>query len=181
MIRRGAAGALVFAATGCELVFPPTGAPGAPDAPVDLARCPSGYDAVLGAPSRYRYTNLDTAWADAAQACAADTPDAITHLVVYDDFRELEAVRDGVPFPFDRLWAGFARDDGTDPTVFFAVTGGRLDRTSPLWEPGEPTGGSELATFVGDGFDLTDGPHDDSHPYICECDGNPATRPFDLP
>lgn len=181
--------ALLFVA-GCDRVFGLQPLTATADATVE--ECPADYAPIGNSTSRYRFGATPTRWPFADVDCRADTQTAITHLVVFDDVAEIAAVRSAVPLePPWSLLVGYARDTGSDPYVFRAVTGGVLDRTSPLWADGEPNGDpnsvppapEETVVYIAHATDLFDAPVDwitGPNPYFCECDGIRATEVFSV-
>jgi hypothetical protein len=167
---------------GCDLVFAPGGLPPG-DAGQDAEECPGTYVAVDGAPSQYRIVESPMLpWLEAEGACEADTVSGETHLVVFDDYLELAALREHmVPLGGYTAHVGYGRDAGDQPDMFTAVTGEPLSSASNLWEPGEPTGGTEQVVFFTSIEDLTDGPHAMARIYVCECDGRRPTKTFSFP
>ncbi len=168
--------------TGCDAVFDlelPAADAALADANLDL--CPPSYAPVQGGATRYRFILDKHDWVLAQADCADDSSPPITHLVELDDLAELGAVRDAFPAPDPwEAHTGYARDTTGDPFVFHATTGTLLPLGSPLWAGMEPNGGDEDATFFGHNFNLADAPWAISRFYICECDGRPVTRTFDL-
>ena len=174
---------IVIASAGCDLVFPP----GTFDqdamvdaAPPDCAGIP--YQSIAGAPSVYRIEAVTVLpWPEAEQTCEADRPGG-THLVVFDDITELLAVRqEMLGLGGFGAYAGYARDPTDPPNMFRTVTGEPLSPVSNLWEPGEPTGGTEQVIYFANDEDLIDGPANFELIYVCECDGKPVTESFTFP
>ena len=143
---------------------------------------------IAGKPYRFRAEPKE--WVQADQDCRDHSETAVTHLPVFDDLDELQAFREARRSIMDEArWvspAGYARNRGGNPDVFRAVTSGQIDRASPLWATGEPTGGvdgNETVTYVGWDVPLFDAPPMWVHgpeAYLCQCDGVPATRRFVL-
>jgi hypothetical protein len=158
-----------------------------PDASVDasLAGCPASYQAVPGGETRYLFVPGASKWLGAQADCADDSSPSITHLVEFTDDAEVTAVQTAAPFltPWT-AWTGYARDTGSNPYVFYATTGPLLPLTSTAWAGGEPDGpasqSEETATFFGHNFRVVDGPANFDIPAICECDGRPVTRTFQV-
>jgi hypothetical protein len=159
-----------------------------PDAPIDEP-CPADFGPITGAPptSRYLYSAVPLVWQYAETTCEMATTTKITHLVVFDDMVEITMLGAFIQtqgLAIDRhVQAGFARDTGSDPNVFFAVTGAEVDAGNPLWQMGEPNGAppNEETTTWFDGYHLlTDGLWSLPQAYLCECDHHPVTRTFNL-
>lgn len=179
---------IVLTLVGCDRVFglvpitPPI------DAAIDRA-CPDNYVEIPGAPhtSRYRFDSEVTIWQSAEDICELDTPAArVTHLAVFETTDEETAVITWLHAQDPTITAhvGFARDTGSDPNVFFAVTGAELEAGDPRWNMGEPNGsppGEETITWLWeDGTGLVDAGWDTMEQVMCECDGVPVSRQFML-
>ena len=81
--------------------------------------------------------------------------------------------------------AGYARDTGSDPTQFYAVTGEAVPLTVPPWNANEPnngggTGTEETTVWFSFYDDLVDSPYFAEQAYACECDHRPVTKTFTL-
>jgi hypothetical protein len=171
---------IVLGVGGCDLVFPPSALP-QPDAGPDAEPCPADYNPVPGAPDRYKFIESPRDWRAAEDTCLADSVTDVTHLVVFQGWSELDAVRAGVPWPAPwDAWTGYARNSFDPPDMFTAVTGEPLSPVSNLWEPGEPTGTVQAVRFDSD-FDLSDAHAATMLSSICECDGRRAVVDFDIP
>ena len=126
--------------------------------------------------------------------CENDSNTKVSHLVVFDDPSEEEALRQfiiGGGFPTFQAFTGYARDatsQGGVPFQFTSVLGQPLDAASPLWETmvgeAEPdnggTGGEETITFFDTYRKLADGPANAQETYLCECDGKRANHTFKI-
>lgn len=175
----------VVLGTGCDRVFQLDRDIDAGDpADASLGACPSEYQPVPGGETLYLFVPAGKIWSDAQADCADDSSPSITHLVEFTDDVEVDAVQRAVPFgaPWG-AWAGYARDTGSNPTVFFATTGPLLPLASTAWAGNEPDGftvpGEETVTFFGDNFRIADGPATlVGIGHVCECDGRPVTRTF---
>lgn len=183
MIRTSVPALAVVALAGCDLVFPPGEFEPAVDATPPPPDCPPTYHLIDGAPSEYRIVvNPMLPWLEAEQTCNADTTGQASHLVVFDDFLELAALREDMePIGGFLAYVGYGRDTSDPPDRFTAITGEALSPVSNLWEPGEPTGGTEQVLYFSNVEDLIDGPHTIPLPYVCECDGRPPTETFTFP
>ena len=170
---------------GCDSLFnlePVTLPPDAReiDAAVDAPpeACPSSYTAI-GSSSYFFVPEVST-WQAAEALCERDTVTRISHLVVFKDVAEMQAVRSAVTTPnlTWQVWAGYSRPMLDDTKLYYAVTGDTIDSSSPLWNAGEPNGGDETATF----FQSTGGMIDTNRGYflpsLCECDHNMARPMF---
>ena len=158
--------------SGCDLIFLDRNV---------LTDCPDTYTNVAKERTLYRLVVAPTAkWLDAQADCVDDSPKPITHLMVVDEFTEIDSIYTISP-KTRQLWIGYARDLRGDPKQFFAVTGAPLDPTSSLWagmEPNNNMNSGETAVDLEDrGFNDT-GP-DGMKAYVCECDGD-ASRTFDF-
>jgi len=149
--------------------------------------CPLTYQTIEGGGpvSSYRYFQRAVTWAEAEADCENDAP-GDTHLVVFDSTDELVAVRQLVTDVTSyNLFVGYARNFGDDPFVFYAVTGETVESGTPewyLWQAGEPNNfnGIETITFIESVATMRDGEPTRTERYICECDGRPVTRTFQL-
>lgn len=175
--------AIVLALSGCDRLFSGDYVPLADAAGED---CPTTYTVGVGA-KRYRSVEAANDWSYADADCRDDTTTSITHLPVFETVAELDELRTLLVTP--RSWTvpvGYARNIGEAPPVYRAVTGGLLSTSSPLWEPSEPDGANlpdETAVYVTGQVRLFDAPplwNAGPFPYICQCDGIPATEVFDL-
>ncbi len=166
---------------GCDSLFnldPVTLPPDARelDAAIDAVSeaCPSVYSPI-GTSSYFFVPDVAT-WEAAEVLCERDTETHITHLVVFDDAAEMQAVRAIVTTPnlSWQVWAGYSRPKLDATKLYYEVTGGTIDAASPLWNVGEPNAGDETATF----FQATGGMIDTNAGYflpsLCECDHKPA-------
>lgn len=153
---------------------------GAPDVIVDAPVCPSNYTAIPGASSRYKILVDPTRdWIYALDDCRNDTPGSgITHLVVFDDTVELDAIRQALPNVASfRVWVGYGRDHDDPPFDFRSVTNVPLASSSNLWDGGEPDNGAGLepVVWIERVSGLVDARLDDPvDGYVCECDFVPT-------
>lgn len=157
------------------------------DAPLDasLELCPPSYQSVTGGETRYRFPQRQTTWNDAQDDCADDSAPSITHLIELGTVGELVAIQTVFPVTAAwQAWTGYARDQRSDPYLFFSTTGLTFGLSEPSWAPGEPNAdtqfGEETATFFSDDHEIYDGLSAGVIYFICECDGRLVTRTFDL-
>lgn len=159
------------------------------DVPIDTGeQCPSTtYRTIADAPARSTYRVVETAnqsWEFAFADCRNDTTTGITHLVVFDDITELAALQHATSRPAGDWvsWAGYARNFGSLPLEFKAVTGEALSKTSNLWRIGEPDNGGAnsmnpetVVWWINDNNGIVDGRYTDNvEGYVCECDDRPT-------
>ena len=181
---------------GCDAVY---GLSGRDAAVVDTAtdaidatheQCPADYAPIANAPagSSYRIVEMENdRWLLGFVDCRNDTTTGVTHLVVFDDVIELEAIKRALPPPPSKgaawvSWAGYARPPHSDPLLFSTVTGGDISSTDPLWGLSEPNNGNgngakeETVVWIGNNISgLIDAPYDKVvNGYVCECDGIPT-------
>jgi hypothetical protein len=145
--------------------------------------CPTDYSAFAGTPatSRYKIMVRPESWTYGLDDCRNDTPGSgITHLVVFDDVVERDAIQDALPQGGTfRAWVGYARDITGQPLLFRSVTNVALATTSSLWRTGEPDNGNAPETvvwFSNDNDGIVDARTTDPiDGYVCECDFVPTT------
>jgi len=193
------------ATAGCDYVFRIDHVDVAHDAPplaIDARRdsqmlaidapesCPGNYMQVDETPasSYYRWVTAPTTWDLAEFDCENDSVTDITHLAVLDDVGEMTAVRAWIGTQTSDSFVsllGYARDTGSDPMQFYAVTGAPVAKTQPPWnqtEPdnGGPMGNEETIVWFSHQDNLIDGPWTYSQMYVCECDHQRVTKQFTL-
>jgi hypothetical protein len=199
---------VLVALAGCDELFSvdfvelhPDGDVVAVDATADALSdaCPTifGYAPVAGTAPRstYRYVPSNgAAWDGAELDCETDSPNKITHLVVFDDPSEEAALRSLVPASpqFWQVFTGYARNansSGGASKMFTSVLGEPLAESSPLWEKvsggAEPDDGGttlmeETITFFEMTRNMSDGRASSQLAYICECDGKVANQTFNI-
>jgi Lectin C-type domain len=135
------------------------------DAPPDMPMndCPSGYEAVPGAPLGSRYYKLPD-WVPLgthAAKCAGE------HVVVLDSDAESLALRNYTTRRGGFFWVGIS-DEATEGTWVTAT--GKTASYLP-WAPGQPDGGDAhdcaVQNEAGLFFDVA---CNVSYPTVCECD-----------
>lgn len=170
---------LLVALAGCDQVF---------GLERDTIPCPPEYRAVAG--GMYRFVYEPAEWLIADAKCRSHATGA-THLVVFDDLLEQQAVLAAVDLPAPwEVAVGYGRDAQSDRRTFYAVTGEVLLEESPLWAVNEPDGplvdtnGKEIEESIvlsSNFLSLFDAPPKFGiDGYICECDGRAATEAFDV-
>jgi hypothetical protein len=157
-------------------------APGGVDAPplpadadpaaVLAAQClAKGYALASGPNGSLGYYRLGVGnkqWLDAQADCAADVPGA-SHLIVLSTVDEVTYLR-GLALP---RWIGLS--DRTTEGTFTTVTGETGDQRP--FASGQPDNGSgsEDCVQMRSGGQLDDDQCDNTHPFVCECDGRPSS------
>lgn len=143
----------------------PFGSPDAtPDAAPVAVTCPTGYEAVFGAPSKYRFNGANRPWGTAVTECAADDPGGHTHLVVIEDAGE----KAGLEARYSNdYWIGYT--DATTEGTWITVLG--TTATFLPWAVGEPNGGTvENCLKIVAGTQWKDADCPNANNYLCECE-----------
>jgi hypothetical protein len=156
----------VDAATSPEIDAPTQTMPDADPQGVIRAACMAkGYAAANGLTSLYRASTLEKTWIDAEAECAADVVGA-THLVVLSSTAESSFIQ-------SRLgWVGLS--DRATENLFVNVTAEPNDQRPFLNGQPDNGGGSEDCAQMKQGG-LDDDQCDNSHVFVCECDGRAPT------
>ena len=156
------------------------------DTPTDLERCPTRYDITIGA-SKYRLRDRRETFAQHYAACADDTREGLTHLVVLSGPEEAAALRadPSVCGPGNdncaSFWTGLFSIDGT------RFTTATNEPPWVEWDTDQPDDIDQVpvaATYnplpqVHASSDTSVAPGTDSIRSICECDGRRAVElPF---
>ena len=148
------------------------------DAGFDPTMCPTNYDLAIGA-SRYRIRNTSATYAQHFAACADDTPEGFTHMIVLSDLIEATAVRTDFRVcnigGCDSFWTGIYAIDGS---AFVTTTGEAVYATWDTGQPAdfdEPPVGVTYNPFARTHTDSSIDPGPTTIRTLCECDGRPST------
>ena len=145
--------------------MPTTGGDGGGMTTVLAACMAKGYSASANLTSVYREGATEKTWLDAEAECAADVAGA-THLVVLSSAAESAFVKTM------RGWVGLS-DRATEGT-FVNVTAEPNDQRPFLsGQPDNGSGNENCVRMKQDGLD--DDQCDNTHQFVCECDGRAPT------
>jgi hypothetical protein len=140
-----------------------TAGDGGIDAPIQAPGCPVGYFKYGTLASGYRVVSAQANWLAAETDCENDGTG--THLIFVDNSTENDATeRDMIGEA--TFWSG-ANDRITEGTY---KTTANQPQTFLPWKSGEPDGAAEDCINV-DETDFLDDDCNQSHAFICECDG----------
>jgi hypothetical protein len=152
---------------------PPDAMPGAPDAAIDarlpdgplVVLCPGGYLPIPNGATLYRFVGTGDDWLAAEQDCEDDDDltDAGTHLVVFDNSAEKQAVDTAFN---DDFWIGIS--DRNDEGQWIAVNGQANPVTGGL---GGGDTGKNCARVKDSNGAIEAQQCTDTDTYVCECDG----------
>ena len=133
----------------------------APDANTDNGQCAISYGA-----NRYQFKNLLYSWAMADSYCRSlqvMNSTKYSHLAVVDDQTDLNAI--AATTGASAAWVGLTYDSTLSRWNWITAQ----NVPFPVWGTSEPdgTGPCAVATSLG----LDDVACDESHGFVCECDG----------